>query len=110
MTRNFILSYDYAATYPIKDQLAAYVSKSRNIIQWIQPFSGLYLLKSDVSLADLQQDFNSFFGPHGFFLALTDADDCGGWLPPYVWEWLRTPPANSMDWLLPQPIPGRAQM
>jgi hypothetical protein len=99
--RIFILSYDYVAVFPIKDQFSAYISRNRNIIQWLQPFDGLYLLKSNVSLFSLQQDFHSFLVNRSFFLAETTADQCQGWLPPYVWEWVRSPAENSLAALLP---------
>lgn len=93
---NYALAYDVIAALGMSNQLAAFVKDNRNILQWSQPFSGLYLLKSEASLATLIESFQGFFGYNvGHFITPIQPMTSGGILRQEIWTWLNAPVSPS---------------
>lgn len=95
---NFILSYDLMTGLKIQTQLSAFVKSNRNIDQWSQPFTGVFLIKSPQSLAVLADDFRNFFGETLFIIA--PAAKADGWLPGQFWTWFNMADATPPEGLL----------
>ena len=99
----YVLSYDFTTSSSIQIQLSAFVKSNRHITQWAHPFIGCFILKSDSGLLALVQSFDEFFGGNTLHvIAPLVAEQVGGILPLYLWEWVNQPQANALSGLLGQ--------
>lgn len=89
---NYVLSYNPYMQSPNADQLQLLISKHREIGSWYLPFSGTYVLKSDLSLAELQSQFQPYFASSPFILTWVPSRYATGSLPPVIWEWFNDQP------------------
>ena len=92
---NYLLSYSPFALSPNSQQVQVLVSNTRNIESWYLAFPGTYLLKSDLSLVELNMQFSQFFGATPYVLSV--AQVVTGALPPNVWQWFN----NTLNPFLP---------
>lgn len=90
----YILSYDFATAASLQDQLAAFVKANRYVTQWVQPYHGCYLLKSNVDLVTLATSFNEFFAGRVHIITPISPTATTGILPQYMWDWLNRPETN----------------
>lgn len=108
---SYMLSYDLFSVAPFHEQLAAFVKANRNVSQWAHPYAGVYLLKSEALLFQVNASFAEFFaGKTLHILTPLTAQQTQGVLPQWIWEWINAPdpvPLNSLWTLMaPQDRPG----
>jgi len=97
---SYLLSYDYLSTFSIQEQLLAFVKANRHIIQWSQPYLGLFLLKSDTDLQTLAVGFREFFSGKSHIIVLIEGGSAQGIMPTYVWDWMNQPQPSALSGLL----------
>lgn len=86
---SYLLSYDVGAIAPMHAQLVAFVQENRHVKQWIHPYAGLFLLKSDAEVWTLGASFRSFFtDANNHIVVPISSDATQGIMPTYVWSWL----------------------
>lgn len=70
-------------------------------MQWIQPYSGVYLLKAHADLLTLEYGFQEFFaGRTLHVLTPIWPSQIQGVMPPYVWDWLNRQEEASLGDIL----------
>jgi hypothetical protein len=63
-----------------------------NIKQWVHPYAGLFLLRSDADVWTLAKSFQEFFTEyHSHMLLPVTPGVTQGIMPKYVWDWLNLP-------------------
>ena len=89
----YMLSYDPLSVAPISDQLSAFIKANKHVEQWLHPYSGCYLLKSNTPLFTISESFRQFLG-HGRLHIITPigAPMTGGILPQFMWDWVSMEP------------------
>ena len=87
-TFNYILSYNPVLPSLTQSQVHVFIERNRDIQTWYLPFVGTYILKSNLTLAELTTPFGQFFGSNFYILTYVVPTLISGSLPPTVWNWL----------------------
>lgn len=95
-TYTYVLSYNPLATALTPSQVHAFIERNRDIKTWYLPFTGTYLLKSELPLVQLVDPFRRFFGDNAFVLTYGISNLIGGSLPPAIWDWINDKPTPAL--------------
>ena len=85
---NYLLAFNPNSPEVSTQRLQIFISQNRDIESWYFPFSGAFILKSNLTLVDLNHQFMLFFGLNSYVLTYMVPSFVGGSLPPLVWEWV----------------------
>ena len=99
---SYLICYDPVTAAGVEFQLAAFVKNNRHVTQWLRPFTGCYVLKSNVDLTTIGGSFQEFFGQIQHIITPVNGPSSGGILPEYAWKWLNEPEPPSLGTLLSQ--------
>ena len=95
--RNYVLTYDPLAVAEILPQLLAFIQSNALTYQFITPYVGCVLIKSDSDISLISGSYNSFFNGRPFMLAEVHHTATGGRLDQNIWNWLNN--------AVPPPLP-----
>lgn len=97
----YLLNYDATRIAAMHAQLVGFVKENRNVKQWIHPYAGLFLLKSDADVWTLAASFRSFFtDANSHVVVPLNSGYFQGIMPNYVWTWLNQPDQTPISGLL----------
>ena len=85
---NYLLSYNPLSTEVNIQRLQIFISQNRDIESWYLPFSGTFVIKSNIALIDLNRQFMFFFGTNAYILTYMVPNYSGGSLQPEAWHWI----------------------
>ncbi|HEV7289911.1 hypothetical protein [Sphingomonas sp.] len=85
--KNFALSWDISRAEASHDQIIGFISENRHVQQWLAPFPGFILIKTDSDILELSQSITRFLTRSYFFLAIVDPVTSAGALTPDMWNW-----------------------
>ena len=93
----YLLSYNPMMPALSPAQIHAFIEQHRDIRTWYIPFSGTYVIKSELALVTLVEPFRRFFGPNLFILTYVNRSLIGGSLPNQVWDWINEVENNLLS-------------
>jgi len=93
---NFLLTYDPLLPTVRGEQLLQYIKDSRSIAGFHSPYLGTVVLKSDLTVHLLAEQFRGIFIGAPFLLSQIYPVMTGGSQPHEVWAWLNSVPSPSL--------------
>ena len=94
---NYLLSFDPTSNEVTLQRLQIFIAQNRDIESWYLPFSGTFIIKSNLALLDMNRQFLFFFGLSPYILTYMVPTYSGGSLNPQAWQWLNSLDQHALD-------------
>lgn len=82
------LSFNATQSNPNSNQVHVFITQNRDIESWYIPLPGVYLIKGDKTVFEMQNQFLMLFGETAFLITYLTPPLVGGILPSPIWTWL----------------------
>ena len=95
MYNTYILSYSPFLSDPTPRRILEYVRSHAHTYQYLVPFAGSLVIKTQAPLGELVQSYRAFLSPNEFMLTQVNPSFVSGLLQTHYWDWLNaaSPPA-----------------